>query len=66
MTPIFKYTTTEDGVQKTPILNKDGSQKTVDLYDSVIRYADNDTEVLLPLYEAVNTLCEKYFKASIF
>lgn len=66
VTPIYKYITTVDGVQKQPVLNKDGTQKTVDLYESVIRYADNDTEVLLPLYKSVNTLCEKYFKASIF
>lgn len=47
-------------------MNKDGTQKTIDLYEQVIRYADNDTEVLLPLYESINSLCEKYFKASVF
>jgi hypothetical protein len=33
VTPIYKYITTVDGVQKQPVLNKDGTQKTVDLYE---------------------------------
>lgn len=57
-TQILKRVYNENGIIDTPI------GKTVRLYDEVIRYADNDVDVLPMLYESVDALCHETFDAN--
>jgi hypothetical protein len=59
MTQVQKITYTDHGL----VYTDSGNKKC--LYDEVIKYADNDTDVLPILYAALDDLCHKYLDCNI-